>query len=96
MALSSSLFLSGKPELSKNDCTPSIYEKRKRLSSDSTDVKCGSELSPLLETETPCSEMSNATTMTNLLQTPLEPTHSKPDVNVEMDKERQMPPKCGM
>ena len=84
------------PDMSKNDVSIS-FEKRKRLSSDSADVLCTDihELSPLLETDTPASEKSTATTMTTLLQTPSEPLHCKPDVNIEMEKDRQLAPKQG-
>lgn len=85
------------PELSKNDMSLS-FEKKKRLSSDSADVICSGlnhELSPLLETDTPASEKSSATTMTTLLQTPSDQCHYKPDVNIEMDKDRQLAPKQG-
>ena len=45
----------------------------------------------VIETDTPASE-SNGTTLTNLDT----PEQTKPDVNIEIDRDRLLGPICGM
>ncbi|KAF6032518.1 wit [Bugula neritina] len=78
------------PEMSKNDTTD--CEKRNRLSSSSTELNVSEypELSPLMEGDTSSSETRDAAT-TNLDTA----DHNKPDVNIDMDRERLLSPARG-
>ncbi|XP_067937083.1 activin receptor type-2A-like [Watersipora subatra] len=76
----------GVPMLSKNETN---YDK-KRGSCVDTVNRDRDELSPLIETDTPASE-STCTTLTNLDT----PEQNKPDVNIEMERERLLGPTCG-